>query len=418
MSDSQNNDTSRFQLWPPRLHLLRRDDPPSAPAADAPPAAVPNFLLQSAVTSEHAEPRSDGASGSQLPPSRYDHPLWALAWTDGRLGASEETQVGLIDAQAELTRQERLAAARAVQEDAAAAERTAREKNDIAHAEWDDADKEFRTVTDERRHDPAAFSRALGGLYGIAAFFILLADLPLSFLVAYALNMRTADKKRGISLDDVRSIFQHADQLWQALAVGLGIAALTIAFKLIIDYFQRPADARNAFIRWGRFILLALVFIATIGVFVIIGLVRAKGADPNGEGVPSWLEQALFTSLALLFPIVAAFCLSMLRQTFQNAARAKAAKKAREKASPRYQETLRGHEEAVAALRKADAALKAIEEDHVEQRFLAQLYLHGYARGWTVPSTRHPNDSLFDRCQRLMHESLARIGQLALAPEE
>src|SRR5258708_6400878 len=40
---------------------------------------------------------SDGSNGQyRKPPSRYEHPLWNLGWTDGRLGQPKQTNEALL----------------------------------------------------------------------------------------------------------------------------------------------------------------------------------------------------------------------------------------------------------------------------------------------------------------------------------
>jgi hypothetical protein len=377
-------------------------------------SSIPVFDLTSKVVDDNTIVRSDGSSGDPLHAARYEHGLWKIAWSDGRLGVNPDAQNELIRAQATITRQTRIARVRAELENAQAAENFRKEDYWRARSDWEGAKKEHDDVSAQQRRDPAGFSRLVPWLYIAFALAILVADLPLSLLVAKSLGVDVRTDAR-----DLVALLQDWSKSWDAIAVSLGVAALTIAFKLVIDrLYVRDDESESRAIRYVRATLRITVLVtatlATISAFFVIGRVRAfqmTSKDPNAA-IPFEDLQYLFTVLAILFPVVAAYCLSMARLCWQNAKRLRLAAKARDKAWHRFRLAQEPYEATQAARSAVESRLRAMSLEQIDEMFLRELYTHAFDRGWAVPETRLPTASLYDRCERLMHRALARIEQL------
>jgi hypothetical protein len=206
----------------------------------------------------------------------------------------------------------------------------------------------------------------------------------------------------------------HASSLWEALAVSLGIAALTVAFKLLIDRLHVIDDVettRGARIRSALRVLTLLAATATaIYAFAVMGDIRANYMSGGSAG--NTATRHVFIALAILFPVVAAFCLSLARVCSQNAKRLKLAEKARDKAWARQRAALQPFLDAQATRMAVQARRDSMNDATVDETFLRELYTHAYERGWAVPETRTAGASLYERCEHLMHRALARIEQL------
>src|SRR5204863_7207121 len=117
-----------------------------------------------------------------------------------------------------------------------------------------------------------------------------------------------------------------------------------------------------------RLVTLLMATAATIYAFYIIGRVRAAlaaGAPPKPLD-----KQYLFTALAILFPVVAAFCLSMARLCWQNAGRLSLASKEREKVWRRYRTAQEPYEKAQAARTTVQSRLDAMNGQEIDEMFL------------------------------------------------
>jgi hypothetical protein len=374
--------------------------------------SVQVFDLKSHVIPDELAVRSDGSSGESLHAARYDHGLWHIAWSDGRLGVEPDAHIELIGAQAALTRQTRIARVDAELAAARALEDARKGDSERASNDWQDAKSEHGIITARQRRDPGSFSRILPFVYMIFAAFILVADLPLSLLVAQALGFTTA--VAGANSADLLVMLTHASSVWEALAVSLGIAALTVAFKLLIDRLHVIDDVettRGARIRAAlRVMTLLAATAAAIYAFAVMGDIRANYMSGGTAG--SVATRHVFIALAILFPVVAAFCLSLARVCSQNAKRLKLAEKARDKAWARQRMALQPFLDAQATRMAVQARRDSMNDATVDETFLRELYTHAYERGWAVPETRTANATLYERCEHLMHRALARIEQL------
>ena len=376
-------------------------------------ALIPVFDLTSQVVDDNTQVRSDGSAGDPLHAARYDHGLWRIAWSDGRLGVDPEPQAQLIAAQAALTRQTRIARVEGDLQNATAAANLRGEEHSRAKTDWVNAKGEHDKVVSQQRRDPAGFSRLLGFIYFASAIIILVADLPLSLLVADAgLGIKLPSDTGNAA--DLRNIYQNLTTAWESIAVALGVAALTIAFKLVVDRLHiRDEDDERPSVRAFRIFLRVGTLVAaagcTIYAFWIMGRIRAEAMQNNT--VDARDQRVLYTVLAILFPVVAAFCLSMGRLCWQNRARLSLAARELKKAWQQYRRAQPPYETAQAEASAIQARLDAMKKQQIDEMFLRELYTHAFDRGWAVPETRLPNASLYDRCEHLMHRALSRIAQ-------
>ncbi len=403
-----------FASWP-GLRLRTSVEPTpvtETQSTPAPPAAQEfRFVLESKLIAEQPPQTSDGSEPDGLPPSRYEHGLWRAGWTDGRLGETPDPQLQLVASQGALTRAVRTADAKRKVADAEAEEKHQKFLADERKKEWDDIAGEYERVVSDRRQNAVAYSKTLAWVYLIFGVLIFLADMPLSFNVAPALGveLRREPTEGGdaVSADNLTHLIQNFGALWEPFAVAVGIAALTIAFKIVIDKLHRPFR----FGTWWSKSLLFAFMAATVGAlvwaFVLIGQARAS-YDGSGPPVNS---AALFTMLAIMFPVVCGYCFSMARAAWQNVAHYDRVAKEHGTAWSRHIETHLAYQRAAANTTSAREELKAVENDRVEEDFLRNLYLHGFQRGRCVPETLAQDASLYDRCESMLHHWLAQLSQ-------
>lgn len=399
--------------WPGLKNETPAAEPAPLSATAAATAAAPQefqFVLESRLVAEHPPQTSDGSIADGLSPSRYEHGLWRAGWTDGRLGQTPDPQIQLVVSQGALTRSVRKAEAGRKLADAEAEEKHKRFIAEQRSREWKDRAEEHDRVVGDRRRNAVAYSRAMAVVYLFFGILIFIADLPLSFKVAPVLGVdlrrKTADG-RAVSADNLDQLFADFGALWEPLAVAVGIAALTIAFKMLIDKLHRPYK----FDTWWTRLLLGAMLLGTIGVsvyaFILIGEARAANT-----GVGSANNKLLFTMLAIVFPIVAGYCFSMARTAWQNVASFREVTRAYEAAWDAARDANLAAERAAAATATARAEAEAVEKSTVEEDFLKNLYLHGYQRGRCVPETVGQDASLYERCEALMIHWIGQLPQV------
>lgn len=382
------------------------------PAATAAPLPVEEFrfILESKLVTEQPPQTSDGSTPDSLAPSRYEHGLWRAGWTDGRLGETPDPQLELVASQGALTRAARTAEARRKLANAEAEERHQQFLAAERKREWDDLAKEHERVTTDRRQHAVGYSKTLAWVYLVFGILIFLADMPLSFKVAPALGVdvrREGQSGEPIAADNLTHLVQNFGALWEPAAVAVGIAALTILFKIVIDKLHRPFRFETWWSNLLLFALLLLTLVAIVYAFVLIGQARAahEGAGPPVN------RPLLFTMLAITFPLVCGYCFSMARVAWQNVAHYDRVVKAHADAWSRHVESDRTLQQAAATVLTARAEVEAVEKDRVEEEFLRNLYLHGFQRGRCVPETLQQEASLYDRCESMLHHWLGRVAQ-------
>ncbi len=420
MSDKTISDSGNrpFASWPG----LKKENLPTAepvietstPIVPPPPPIPPpelRFVLESKLVAEQPPETSDGSSQDGLPPSRYEHGLWRAGWTDGRIGETPDPQLQLVASQGKLTRALRTAEAK---KQLAAAEADAQHKSFIAEQrqkEWNDISTEYDHVVDDQRRNAVGYSKILAWIYLLFGIGIFIADMPLSLKVAPALGVSTRQSPSNggppVSADNLSQLLYNLDTLWEPAAVAVGIAALTIAFKILIDKLQKPRRYETWWSKAFLFLLLAAIFAAMIYAFVLIGQARAAHAGAGANVNRAWL----FTILAIMFPLVCGYCFSMARAAFQNVTHYDLVTKQRTEAWVSHTDAHLAMKHSEAIAKGALEELKSIEGDHVEEEFLKNLYLHGYQRGRCVPETIDQQASLYDRCEALVHHWLANIQQ-------
>jgi Zn-dependent protease len=244
-------------------------------------------------------------------------------------------------------------------------------------------------------------------LFGLGIF---IADMPLSLKVAPSLGVNVRESGRNgepVSADNLTQLLHNLDALWEPAAVAVGIAALTIAFKILIDKLQKPHRFETWWSKSLLSILLVSIFAAMIYAFVLIGQARAEHEIAGAKVNRAWL----FTTLAIMFPLVCGYCFSMARSALQNVAHYSRVAKEFRIAWTQYLDANLAAELATANSRIAAEEVQAVGADNVEEEFLRNLYVHGYQRGRCVPETLDPGASLYDRCEALLHHWLAQLPQ-------
>jgi hypothetical protein len=406
MNDGHQDAVGPFATWP---GLKKNEAVP--PAAAEPSAAISpvvprefDFILESKLVTETPPATSDGSSADGLAGSRYEHGLWRAGWTDGRLGETPEPQLQLVASQAAFTRADRLAAAQRNLADAQAEQRHKRVLVEQRKNEWSAVDAEHARISHEKRTNGVAYSRGLAFLYAFFGVMIFVADLPLSFNVAPTLGIDL--KRDGFTATNIDELFANFGRLWEPFAVAIGIAALTIAFKMLIDKLHVP----YGFTTWWSKLLSAVLFAGTFGCLVwsFLRIGDARAAYLSGRVTN---DQDLFILLALTFPLVAGYCFSMARIAWQNFRQRQEVELERKTAWTRFIEENHAAEKAGADVQSAQEVVRAVTADRSEAEFLRNLYLHGYQRGRCVPETIDQQSSLYDRCESLLHHWLAQLEQ-------
>jgi hypothetical protein len=380
--------------------------PVSTDVAPDEPRVVHLFDL--ALHDETGEAASDGSNGEHRTPERYANALWLLGWTDGRLGERHRPQEAVVSAQATLLREQLRRQANHALVTAEARLATARALADLRSREWEDVRKEYDELTAAQRDDPSMFSKQVGFFFLLFGLFVFIADMPFAFLAAGAVNIATQANVPGgtASTTNLYQLFNYAGALWQPIAFALGLAGLTVMFKVFADAVQRWQRGRSRWLQGLAWFLIGLAVLGVIGTFVLVGIVRGQTA----AGKVSPYTIPLFTALAIIFPFVAGFCFSVGKATIQNAARLRSVQDVRADIWSKYIASNEALERAKAGVTQATAEQEELDTT-VFQKIASTVYLHGYARGRCVPETVHDQEGLYARARRQLVRWIAMIPQ-------
>jgi hypothetical protein len=390
-------------MYTPRTAL---PTPVSTDVAPDEPRVV--HLVDLAIHEETGEAASDGSNGEHRTPERYANALWLLGWTDGRLGERHHLQEAVATAQATLLREQLRRQAHHGRVAAEARHATAKTLADLRSEEWAEVQREYGELTTAQREDPSMFSRQVGFVFLLFGLLVFFADMPFAFIAAGAVNIATqATLPSGtVSVTNLNQLFTYAGALWQPIAFALGLAGLTVMFKVFADAVHRWQRGTNRWLNALAWLLLFVAFLDIICTFVLVGIVRGQTVAGTISPYTIWL----FTSLAIIFPFVAGFCFSVAKTAIQNAARLRSVEEVRTDLWSKYMAANEGVERAKAGLTQANAEQEEFDTT-IFQKIASAIYLHGYTRGRCVPETLHDQEGLYERARRQLIRWIAMIPQ-------
>lgn len=391
---------------------------------------------------------SDASTASfRKRPARYEHPLWSLGWTDGRLGQPLETNEALLVARGKLRRVTRLQAMKA--------------KLSLNEAKLPDLQAQITRVRDlltnamshytsiltDRAGRFHEFSYGLGVFYMVVAVILFLSDIPLTLkLVAKGFELKTEETNAAgqivFGLDDLLvygpTVFL---KLWEPLALALGIALAGVFLKLFLDdvIFRQAPE-----VRWKRTIALSIILGGFIFTMIVLGIFRSQIQDTvvqnelnktraqqeqvlrNGGHTESQIldllgprqvhkqngiETATFIALTLALPLIAGACFSAGWRRFKDTQRYNQLKKEIKQLENNLDSASASFQSAVSEIESAKIWLElnadSSDADAETQQEL-NLYRHGYLRGVNVPETIDHGLPFYDRVQRSAQKILAK----------
>lgn len=394
------------------------------------------------------EGSSDASTGSfRKRPARYEHPLWSLGWTDGRLGQPSDTNENLLLARGKLRRERGIQAMKA--------------KLSLNQAKLPDLEAQVTRVREflsntmsqyteivkdraGRFHD---FSYTLGSFYIVVAVVLFLSDIPLTLkLVAKGFDLKTEVKNtQGQTLYGVDELLVRTSsvilQLWEPLTLALGIALAGVFIKIFLDdvIFREASEVRKK-----RIVTLSLIGIVFLGTIVVLGFFRSQTQNKlsqndlariqveraeqlRSQGVSeseiqrllgeltvqqeSNVEIATFVLLTVTLPLVAGACFSAGWRRIKDTQRYRQLKKEIKKLEGSLQAASSSFHSALSEIESAKIwlQLNAVAPD-VDAETLQELnlYRHGYLRGINVPETIDHGLTLYDRVQRSAQKILAK----------
>lgn len=398
------------------------------------------------------EGSSDGSTASfRKRPSRYEHPLWSLGWTDGRLGQPSETNEALLLARGKLRRERRIQAMKAKLSLNQAKLPDLQARVTRVQELLTDAVAHYKSIVTDRAGRFHEFSYVLGVFYIVVAVLLFLSDIPLTLkLVAKGFDLKTEVKNDqtgavafGVDQLLVRS-WDVVAQLWEPLALALGIALAGVFIKLFLDdvIFRDTSQVRKK-----RIVTLSVIggiFVITIGVLGVfrsevqntmsqdnLDVVRAERADElRRQGLPepevqiqvakikprpeSFTATATFILLTVTLPLVAGACFSAGWRRIKDTQRYHQLRRELKKLEQRLETASSSLHSAKADIETAETWLKLNTEDpkpdevDPETQQELNLYRHGYFRGVNVPETIDHGLTLYDRVQRSAQKILAK----------
>lgn len=336
-----------------------------------------------------------------------------------------------------------------------------------------DATADFEKMKYERIQDaihmrhrfPGKHSFSRGIIYLISAFFLVLADFPLSILVV----------KQGFEMGKTTDLFGFIKADYLSLILAVGIALIATMVKIVYEDFfggrlshyatifsdhkdidQNNKKDRNK-MRWGYFgkkffllvaLTLSIVTICKLGAFrfetmktdkvailenekenKIIKLKKGyeqldtnskKAIDNKIDGIRQRYDEKeqkidlgkdAFILLTLCFPVIGGICLSLglhnlsNRREFENNLEKEEKAKADWVAANQIVCTLEGH------LARLDSSIQYVEDLKFEERLFAYLlatYEHGYTDGYYYPDEIVGKATYFDKALRMRNKLVSR----------
>jgi hypothetical protein len=368
-------------------------------------------LFDLALRDEAGEAASDGSNGEHRTPERYANALWLLGWTDGRLGKHHRFQEAVVSAQGTLLREQLRRQANHAHVTAEARQATATTLADLRSQEWENVQSEYNALDAAQREEPSMFSKEVGFVFLLFGLLVFTADMPFAFIAAGAVKIATQATVPGptggtVSVTNLDQLFRYAGLLWQPIAFALGLAGLTVMFKVFADAVQRWQRGSNAWLKTLAWLFLGVAFLSVISTFILVGIVRGQTV----AGIVSPYTIALFTLLGIIFPFVAGFCFSVAKATIQNAARWRSVQEVRNDLWSKYVAARENLERAKAGVTQAIAEQEAVDTT-IFQNIASAVYLHGYARGRCAPETVYANEGIYDRARRQLIRWVAMIPQ-------
>ncbi|HEV7745472.1 MAG TPA: hypothetical protein VGO56_10790 [Pyrinomonadaceae bacterium] len=446
-NNGNHNGSSLFE-FPENLIIPNEVDSFSSKDSVAHPFA--NLLIKNEPF--ETDGSSDGSTESfRKRPSRYEHPLWSLGWTDGRLGQPRETNEELLLARGRLRRDTRIQAMKA---------RLSLNETKLPDLQMQvarvreflsDAMSHYGKIVNDRAGRFHEFSYVLGGFYILVALVLFLSDIPLTLkLVAKGFDLKTevTSARTGQLLYGVDDLLVQTSNvvsgLWEPLTLALGIALAGVFIKIFLDdvIFRETSEVRRK-----RVVALSVIGVFFLGTIVVLGLFRSQVQNTmtqnelektratqteqlRARGVPegqiqtllgelrvkqeSTVEKVTFVLLTITLPLVSGACFSAgwrrLKDTQRYHQLRREIKKLEQKletASSSLYTALSGVESAKTWL-KLNADDPNVDAVDAETQQELSLYRHGYFRGVNVPETIDHGLTLYDRVQRSAQKILAK----------
>lgn len=364
--------------------------------------------------------KSDGSDGKHLDPEGHADSTWRMGWTDGRSALTSDAYLRLVQAEGAIADLERMDAARFAAETANARLSVATVTVEQIRRDLDDCEAELAERARDRRRNLGSYSVVLGFFYLIVGSLLLFADVPLSLLVSRALGLVADD----VSLDDLRAVLADPLAYWEPLAVAIGLALLGVVFKMAADFFfHRTADQSTPWTKATArafFIVLLILVTATI---IAVGVIRGTTHRIDNGGLPQRTFQVLmervaslgtvvFTLMALSFSVAGAVCFSSGASRTINAIRIRALEREVRRVRASH---VRAVEVMAAERANADVQKQRLvttqQSAGLDVELKSALYLHGYARGLTVPETVLEGSSIYERAKRYRDRLIATAVQ-------
>lgn len=385
---------------------------------------------------------SDGSNGEfGRWPYGYGEPLWRLGWTDGRLGEPREKHENVIRGWCKL---------RGLREIELKEERIARvkgelnslkEKCDRTDGQLTEAADQFNQISAEHSSRYSEFSYFVAGIYLLVSLILFLSDVPLTLkLVAKGFDLKTevldpVTKLPILGVDDL--ILQPravAYNLWQPLALALGIAVAGVFVKIFLDelIFNDAKKPRKLTVTLCIVLGLFMLAILFLGIFrstiqanlqsvayktgrdelkarlksqklTEVQISDAMGPDspPKEEGL---LSVTTFSALTFVLPIIAGVCFAIGWRRFKDARRYSSLRKRVRKLEETRDHDARKMNSLQAEVDVGEAWLtrQQTKDNSIdaETDWAISVFQHGYYRGITLPETLDHGATLFERVQK------------------
>ena len=414
---------------------------------------------------------SDGNNKKyRKPPYEYLDTDWHLGWTDGRCGQSQTVNSEIIKARVQVEAEQELHGVQseiAAKETRIAGLNDLLERRKPRLRKQEDL---HDRLSEKRNKNFLEFSRPLGYVYLLFAILLFLADIPLSLkLVASGFQVPVeADLPPDVSRigSSPKLLIDHLlfhpwyvfGMFWESMALAAGIAFLGIIVKYYVDLIVlRDSETKRP--GWLPISVLTLILFGFGATTFFLGNFRAEQQSqavrreietnlrkensenltfnqryPNASRVvfqendidgevtkrfnqkqaltgSKWLTQT-FIALTLLLPVVGGVCFSASGIRLRNAKQCRLAFSDYKKIEAECDMLSLRSKKEEGELQGLRDKLKIIEKDpdrlKSREALKLSLYLHGYARGRTVPETLEEGASLYDRCEKTVIKLLAQ----------
>lgn len=342
---------------------------------------------------------------------------------DGALGQTWREYLKVLEHQAEQRRIDDVCATSKRMESQQAEFAIASENESIVRGEFNRVEEHYRLVADDKDRKPAAYNGLWGVVFIILAVLLVCADFPLTRQIVSAMSI-------------------GSDVNWtiEQVLVSIGIVAMSLFFKLLIDPFTAPQYLMGKVRRIVTQLISGTLFVCLLGgvitMLILLGMFRAgtvgantdtgpsavtTATEPPGAPAPSGIDVQLralekfrdqtFVVMSLILPVIGGIFASVGMARIHNAFRYRHLHGERHRLRIILDQSTEKTQMAAALLRSSGHDLSAIRDRVTLANGEYHSYLHTYQTGLCRPEIDRGTPGMASRLREMVEKWAAIVDQ-------